>query len=210
VVRHLRELTIVRFFIQVFFLWSKFYDMIKKIDNFIFASYARQEAESQFVKRESVMRRKDREITDIHEIVSVLERCRTIHIGINSEPVPYVLPVSFGVDTSQTMPVIYFHCARQGQKIDLLGDKKNVFVEAETFFKVEKTAGGITTRYESVMGTGLCERVTDPDEILEGLRLLLLHYDEKDYPLDRCKGLQNLYVYRIRLTEITGKHNLPE
>ncbi|MEE8886158.1 MAG: pyridoxamine 5'-phosphate oxidase family protein [Eubacteriales bacterium] len=155
------------------------------------------------------MRRKDREISDLQEIIGVLDRCRTIHIGMNADPVPYVVPVSYGIDTSGSMPVIYFHCAREGHKIELLGEKRNVFVEADSFFKVEKTGGGVTTRYESVMGTGTCERVTDPDEILKGLRLLLSHYDIKDYPMDRCKGLQNLYVYRISLNEITGKHNLP-
>lgn len=155
------------------------------------------------------MRRKDREIKDIDEIVRVLERCQTIRIGISSEPVPYVVPVSFGIDPSQKMPTVYFHCARQGHKIELLGEKKDVFVEADTFFKVEKAAGGVTTRYESVMGTGFCERVTEPDEILKGLNLILSHYDVNDFPPDRCKGLQNLYVYRIRMAEVTGKHNLP-
>lgn len=91
----------------------------------------------------------------------------------------------------------------------MLGEKKDVFVEADTFYKVEKAAGGVTTRYESVMGTGFCERVTEPDEILKGLNLILSHYDVNDFPPDRCKGLQNLYVYRIRMAEVTGKHNLP-
>jgi nitroimidazol reductase NimA-like FMN-containing flavoprotein (pyridoxamine 5'-phosphate oxidase superfamily) len=156
------------------------------------------------------MRRKDREITDLREIVSVLERCRTVHIAVNGGEMPYVVPVSFGIDTSADLPVIYFHSARQGHKTDLLGEKKPVFIEADTFFKVQKTKIGITTRYESIMGTGMCERVTDPEEIKKGLSLLLAHYGQYDYPLDRCKGLQNLYIFRVRISEITGKHNLPE
>lgn len=70
------------------------------------------------------MRRKDREIKDIDEIVRVLERCQTIRIGISSEPVPYVVPVSFGIDPSQKMPTVYFHCARQGHKYRIAGREK--------------------------------------------------------------------------------------
>ena len=157
------------------------------------------------------MRRKDREVTEQREIVSILERCRTIRIGMNGSEYPYVVPVSFGMDTSGESPVLYFHCARQGKKAEMLGEERAVFVEADTFFKVQRTAtGGITARYESVMAKGICRRVREPDEIMRGLRLLLAHYGESDYPLERCRGTQHIDVYRIELTEMTGKQNLPE
>ena len=156
------------------------------------------------------MRRKDREVTDAQEINAILKRCDTVRIGISDGEYPYVVPVSFGVEISDGSPIIYFHCARQGHKLELLGERKPVSVEADTFFKVQKTKIGITTRYESVMGTGICERVRDPDEVLKGLRLLLEHYGQSDYPLDRCRGLEHLFVYRIVLHELTGKQNLPE
>ncbi len=156
------------------------------------------------------MRRKDREVTDKEEISAILKRCNTVRIGMNDGECPYVVPVSFGLDTSGDSPVIYFHCAKQGHKVELLGDRKPVFVEADTFFKVQKTMIGITARYESVMGKGICERITDQDEVLKGLRLLLDHYGQFGYPLDRCRGMKHLYVYRIELAELTGKQNLPE
>lgn len=156
------------------------------------------------------MRRKDREVTDQKEIVSMLERCNTIRIGISDGEYPYVVPVSFGIDASGDKPILYFHCAKQGHKNELLGEKKPVFVEADTFIKVQRTATGITARYESVMAKGVCTRVSDQDEVIKGLEVLLKHYDETDFPLDRCRSIKNLYVYKIDLNEITGKHNLPE
>ena len=157
------------------------------------------------------MRRKDREVTEQREIVSILERCRTIRIGMNGSEYPYVVPVSFGMDVSGESPILYFHCARQGQKAEQLGEERAVFVEADTFFKVQRTAaGGITARYESVMAKGICRRGREPDEIMRGLRLLLAHYGESDYPLESCRGTQHIDVYRIELTEMTGKQNVPE
>ena len=95
-------------------------------------------------------------------------------------------------------------------KTDLLKANPDVCVEGDIFMRVEPTAHGITTRYESVIGFGKCEFVTEPDEILHGLQMLCDHYSYSDYPLDRCKGLQHLLVGKITLTELTGKRNLPE
>lgn len=75
--------------------------------------------------------------------------------------------------------------------------------------QVEKTAHGITARYESVIGFGKCAFVSDGEEIIHGLKLLTEHYGYNEYPLDRCAGLDHLLVGKIVLDEISGKKNLP-
>ena len=155
------------------------------------------------------MRRKDREILDINVIFDILTRCDTVRIGIQGEKYPYVVPVSFGVEMADGKPVIYFHCARQGMKLDLLKANARVCVEGDIFIKTETTAHGITTRYESVIGFGECQLVENPDEVIHGLRLLTEHYGYNDYPLDRCGGMDRLFVVKIILDEVTGKRNLP-
>ena len=81
--------------------------------------------------------------------------------------------------------------------------------EGDVYLGVEKTAHGVTTRYESVIGTGECRFLSAPEEILHGLKLLTEHYCYFDYPLERCAGLKHLLVGRIALDEISGKRNLP-
>lgn len=80
---------------------------------------------------------------------------------------------------------------------------------SEIFLQVEKTAHGITARYESVIGFGKCTCVSDGEEIIHGLKLLTEHYGYNEYPLDRCAGLDHLLVGKIVLDEISGKKNLP-
>ena len=155
------------------------------------------------------MRRKDREIVNTEEVFDILKRCETIRIGFNGEKYPYIVPVSFGVEMVSGTPVIYFHCARQGMKLDLLKANTHVCVEGDRFLKTETTDHGITTRYESVIGFGDCMIVADHDEIFHGLRLLTEHYGYSDYPLERCRGLEHLFVGKITINEITGKRNLP-
>lgn len=156
------------------------------------------------------MRRKDREITEREEIIEILKKLDTVRIGMYGKEYPYVVPVSFGMEIEDGMPVIYFHCAKQGMKYDRICEDSRICVEGDHFMGVQKTAYGITTRFESVIGFGTCTFLEDQDEKIHGLKLILEHYGRTDYPLDRCKGLKNLYIGKISLESITGKHNLPE
>ncbi len=153
------------------------------------------------------MRRKDREVLSQEEILQILQRSDTIRVAMQGDEFPYIVPLSFGMEIVDNKPVLYFHCAKQGLKTEYLTKNSNVCVEADTFFRVQRTAHGITTRYESVIGFGRCEEVQTREEIVKGLRLLLQHYDTVDYPLDRCKGIENVKMYRIKLENITGKAN---
>ena len=158
---------------------------------------------------ERLMRRTDREVTDKKEIMDILWRCSTLRIGMKGEPYPYVVPVSFGLDTAGDKPVIYFHCAREGQKLDMLQADPHVCVEGDIFIKTELIKHGITARYESVIGFGVCELVDSPEEIRKGLLLLNEHYGYGDFQLDKCGSLDKLAVGKITLESVTGKRNLP-
>lgn len=155
------------------------------------------------------MRRKDREVQSKEEIFDILNKCDTVRIAMQGGQYPYVVPVSFGMEIVDNRAVIYFHCAKEGLKVDLLKANPYVCVEGDIFIKVEKTAHGITARYESVIGFGKCQFVTDNDEIIHALKVLLEHYGQTDYPLEHCGSMNHLLIGKIMLDEITGKVNLP-
>ena len=155
------------------------------------------------------MRRKDREITDHAAMLDILNRCDTLRIGIMGPEYPYVVPVSFGVIVEEDRPVVYFHCAREGLKLELLRKNPRVCVEGDIFIKTEPTDHGITTRYESVIGTGICEILTEEAACIRGLRAITEHYGYAGYDLEKCRGLAFLHVCRIPLDTLSGKHNLP-
>ena len=80
-------------------------------------------------------------------------------------------------------------------------------MEADNFFRTQSVKGGITTRYESVIGFGVCEPVTEQDEIFCGLQSVLDHYGYGNYPLASCGNMAGVRVYRVTLEQITGKCN---
>ena len=155
------------------------------------------------------MRRKDREVQSLDEIFDILNRCDTVRVAFRGEEYPYVVPVSFGAELVNGKVIVYFHCAREGMKLELLKKDPRICVEGDIFIRTETTNHGITTRYESVIGFGECRIVEDEKEIKHGLKLLTEHYGYLDYSLDRCRALEHLYVVKAVLSEITGKRNLP-
>ena len=72
------------------------------------------------------MRRKDREITDIRTITAILDRCKTACIAMTDGNLPYVVPLSYGYEIEEYTLILYFHCAREGRKLDMLKSNNNV------------------------------------------------------------------------------------
>ena len=111
------------------------------------------------------MRRKDREVQSLDEIFDILNRCDTVRIAFQGDKSPYVVPVSFGTELVDGKVIVYFHCAREGMKLELLKANPQVCVEGDIFIRTETTDHGITTRYESVIGFGTCRIVENEQEI---------------------------------------------
>ena len=111
------------------------------------------------------MRRKDREVQSLDEIFDILNRCDTVRIGFQGDKYPYVVPVSFGAELIDEKVIVYFHCAREGMKLELLKKDPRICLEGDIFIRTETTNHGITTRYESVIGFGECRIVEDEQEI---------------------------------------------
>ena len=80
------------------------------------------------------MRRKDREVQSLDEIFGILNRCNTVRIGFQGDKYPYVVPVSFGAELVDGQVIVYFHCARQGMKLELLKANPRVCVVGKMSF----------------------------------------------------------------------------
>lgn len=156
------------------------------------------------------MRRDEREVSDINEINDILTRCDTIRVGMNGgDGYPYIVPMTFGSELADGRIVIYFHSAGAGRKWEILNKDNRVCVEADLYYRIEKHDNGeITAIYESVIGTGRAELLTEQKDRVYALKVMLAKYKESGFPVTSCKGLANVEVFRIVLNEVSGKHNL--
>ena len=149
------------------------------------------------------MRKSEREIKDFNEVIDVLHRCDTVHLGIFGEEYPYVVPLSFGYEVANGKIILYVHGAQEGLKHDLITVNNKVCAEAGICHRFADTGRGVTTVYESVIGFGTAEKIFG-EEAAKGLDFLLSHCGFAGYQYDK-EVLDILTVYKITLHSVTGK-----
>ncbi|MGN0812470.1 MAG: pyridoxamine 5'-phosphate oxidase family protein [Candidatus Coproplasma sp.] len=150
------------------------------------------------------MRKSNREIKDFDKIIDVLDRCQVIRLGLHSDDYPYIVPLSFGWEVNDGKLEIYFHCAKEGKKLDLIARRDRVCVEADILNGYRATEKSVTADYESVIGFGTAKEVTG-GEAIHGIKLLLDHCKISGYSPEDCVLTKIVAVYKITIENITGK-----
>lgn len=123
------------------------------------------------------MRRKDREIADILDIEAVISRCDVCRIAIANDNIPYIVTMNFGYVGSEK-PHLYFHCAPEGKKLDMIKKNNYVCFEMDTdhiIFKGEKGCDW-GMRFSSIVGYGRIIFVDEETEKHTGLGNIMNHY----------------------------------
>ncbi len=133
------------------------------------------------------MRRQDRRITDPAMICAVLDKCRTLHLGLVEDGRVYIVPLNYGWTEENGRYILYAHSAAEGRKIDLIRGGADVGFEMETgveYFDAD-TACGWGNRYESIIGEGRATLLETPEEKRQALAAIMAHYSaRKDYTFE--------------------------
>jgi nitroimidazol reductase NimA-like FMN-containing flavoprotein (pyridoxamine 5'-phosphate oxidase superfamily) len=157
-------------------------------------------------KRDCSLRRKDREIKEIIDLKDIVNRADVCRIAFAVNNTPYIVTMNFGY-TWNTDLILYFHCAKEGRKLDLMRQNNRVCLEMDIDHELQlgETPCKGTMKYKSLIGYGTLEIVTDPDERKKGLDLIMdkygfagkKEYDEKLFNMTE--------ILRLKVTEISGK-----
>ena len=155
------------------------------------------------------MRRKDREITDLNDIPAMFARCLNITLSMCDDGRPYAVPLNFGVREEDGKLVIYAHCAKSGRKLSCIEKNPAVCVSCGRVLSIVDgdSACDMTAKYESVVGFGNAEVLSDGDALFDaGLHAVVSHYGE--HPGDAFEKYRKATaVIRVVLDEVTGKSN---
>lgn len=151
------------------------------------------------------MRRKDREITDIHEIKSIINDCKVIRLAIQSEDVPYIVPLNFGFSEDDGRFTFYCHSAREGRKLDLLRRDPRVGFEMDCRGRLDAADHpcGYGYFYASIIGTGTVY-FPEGEEKLAALSALMHHMAGREdvFTEDQAKSVT---VLAIRVESLSAK-----
>ena len=148
------------------------------------------------------MRRKNQQLSR-EEAIGILQTCPTGILGlIDDDDYPYTVPLNYVYGDDK----LFFHCAKEGHKID--GMRKN---DKVTFCVVEQdevVPKAFATKYRSVVVFGRARILTDDAEKRDALERLVEKYSP-DYREEGRHAIEKEWnlvcVVEIRIEHVTGK-----
>ncbi|MEA4812683.1 MAG: pyridoxamine 5'-phosphate oxidase family protein [Anaerolineaceae bacterium] len=160
---------------------------------------------------EAVMRRLDRKIESMEDILGVLGHCQVCRLALASpEGMPYVVPLNFGYAYKAGQLHFYMHCAKEGQKLDMIRANPFVCFEADNAGALISgpRACNYSQKYESVIAFGKAEILNDPDAKEKGLEYIMQHQSGKDKWQFDSVALSRVEVICVQVDSVTGKRHL--
>lgn len=151
------------------------------------------------------MRRKDREIKDFDKILQIMRQCDSCVLALNDDGFPYMVPLNFGMDIEDGQLYLYFHCAMQGKKLDLIRkDNRATFeMDCDHNFILYDERMSCTMGYSSVVGHGIIEFVEE-EKKYEALKILMRQYHAEDFQFNKDM-IKVTTVLKMKVLDITGK-----
>lgn len=152
------------------------------------------------------MRRNEKEITDITEIESVISSSDVCRIAMANDNIPYIVTMNFGY-VGGAEKILYFHCAKEGRKLEMIRKNNYVCFEIDTDHNLYKgkAACDYSMKYRSVVGYGTITVIADDNEKIAGLDAIMTHYsNEKDFKY-RKASVDKMCLLRLNILTMTGK-----
>lgn len=127
-------------------------------------------------------------------------------IALNDDGFPYMVPLNFGMDIEDGQLYLYFHCAMQGKKLDLIRkDNRATFeMDCDHNFILYDERMSCTMRYSSVVGHGIIEFVEE-EKKYEALKILMCQYHAEDFQFNKDM-IKVTTVLKMKVLDMTGKH----
>lgn len=151
------------------------------------------------------MRRSDRELKDMSDIIRVIRQCNVCRVAFFDEEYPYIVPLNFGMDVNGEQITLYFHGARVGKKYDLMAKNNKVCFEMDCsheLLTIEEDKN-CTMNYESVIGFGTLEMVADEDKY-DALCKLMEQYHVEHFEFNKA-AIPATNVFKLNVLQISGK-----
>ena len=148
------------------------------------------------------MRRKDKLVSNILEIESIISQAVVCHLGLCYENKPYIIPLNFGYKNN----ILYFHSANEGKKLDIIKLNNQVCFEMDVDHELLSADSACKWgfKYRSVIGFGIASIITDLFQKQEALQIIMNQYSNQNHSFSD-KNLNNTTVIKVEITEMTGK-----
>jgi nitroimidazol reductase NimA-like FMN-containing flavoprotein (pyridoxamine 5'-phosphate oxidase superfamily) len=148
------------------------------------------------------MRRKENEITDKVDMEAIIRKSTVCRLALSHDNLPYIVPLCFGYEEN----LLYFHTAREGEKLEILKKNQNVCFEFDIDHEVVKGEKACKwgMKYRSVIGFGTGSVIRDPESKRHALDIIMRQYSEGPFAFQEA-ALERTVVIKVEIARMTGK-----
>jgi len=151
------------------------------------------------------IRRKEKAIESKEEIIAIIQKAQYITIAMSVNDEPYLATLSHGYDSENYC--IYFHCAQEGKKMDIL--KENNIVWGQALNDSGYADGSCDHLYATAQFRGKVTFVEDLEEKTRALKIMIhaLESDPEKVIAEQVtkKSVKRVNIGRIDIEFMSGK-----
>jgi hypothetical protein len=161
--------------------------------------------------RERIKMRRSGRMMEIKDSERFLAEAQVGRLGTSIKNQPYVTPVNFVYQNGR----IYFHCAKEGKKLSNITGNNRVCFEVDEFLGVKgveehAAACSSSTYFRSVVAFGYARIIKSIKDKRRILKKLVTKHLQLRTPVFNAEKIEKTTIVEIRISQITGKQNLPE
>ena len=150
------------------------------------------------------VKRKDKEITDVATLKGILRSAKHVTIALCMNNQPYLATLSHGYDENRNC--IYFHCAREGKKLDYI--KSNNIVWGQAMLDYGYSEGECNHLFATVQFQGKATLLNKLEEKRQAAECMIRQIDGNPEALTskiKPERLENTVFGRIDIEYMSGK-----
>ena len=150
------------------------------------------------------LRRKDKEITETTVLKKILKSSAYVTLALSMNNQPYLVSLSHGYDEDRNC--LFFHCAKEGKKLEYLRSNNSVWGQA----LVDRgyAQGECSHKYASVHFSGKVVLLESLEDKLTAVKCMINQLDSNPEKLVadlNSERLKNTVIGRIDIDYMTGK-----
>ncbi len=151
------------------------------------------------------MRRSEKKIKNQEEIIDIINSQKYLTMAMSKDDEPYLVTLNYAFDEREMK--FYFHCAKEGKKIDYL--KENNKVYGQILDDLGYCEGRCDHSYRSVQFNGVVSFLDDEEEKREALCLMVEQLEEEpEKVIGRMvekADMGGVKVGQIKVENVSGK-----
>lgn len=155
------------------------------------------------------VRDSERAVESREDMLGIIARGKHMTISMVDDGHPYLVSLNYSFDGDRSL--LYFHCAREGRKLDAL--KANPEVWGQVMEDLGCLAGRCDYGYRTVMFWGKASVVDDISEKKRALEMMIDRLEPEPMEMKRRMitdvRVRDATVVRIAIEGMTGKQSLP-